>query len=293
MTEHYSEHYFSSFDGLSLYYRVYSPVSKKRQKPDLICLSGLSRNSYDFQKFATIMQKKGHRVISLDYRGRGESQYDPNPDNYHIGTYAEDLRHLLVVTNVHRFVLVGSSLGGRIAMLMGGAMPRVLEAVVLNDIGPEVRHTWVESLVEKMEQNQSFSTWEKAVDHVKTSMKWLDSLSEEQLLERTRWYFREDTHGRIARKWDINALKALKTRKSYDSWDQFVSLANIPTLLVRGGDSELLSRELFEDMEKTLKQKQNNGKPTIFRVEIPNRGHVPDLDEPQFLKAFDSLIEVL
>ena len=272
---------------------MYVATPSSNPKPDLICLSGLSRNSYDFHNFALIMNKKGHRVITLDYRGRGESEYDPNPENYNIGSYIEDLRHLLIVTNIHEFVLVGTSLGGIIGMFTAAAMPRVLKAVVLNDIGTEIDCQWTKDIVEKMEKNQSFASWEQAVEHIKNSMKWLNHLSEEQLLERTKWYFREDSHARIARKWDINILKAIKTDQSSNFWAQFLSLANIPTLLVRGGDSDILSHDLFSDMEKTLKQKQTNNKKTILSVEIPNRGHAPDLDEPKFIKAFDALVSAI
>src|SRR3546814_1139576 len=67
----------------------------------LLCLPGLTRNAKDFHRLAQRLAGR-HRVIAPDYRGRGRSAYDPNPENYQPTTYLNDIRHLLAVAGIHR-----------------------------------------------------------------------------------------------------------------------------------------------------------------------------------------------
>jgi pimeloyl-ACP methyl ester carboxylesterase len=291
MTSLFTTHSFSSFDGLKLSYRLYAPPSDKpSQNHDLLCLSGLSRNSSDFHSFASLMQKKGHRIISLDYRGRGLSEYDPNPKNYHLETYIEDVRHLLASLHLHQVIVIGSSLGGLIAMGMGAAFPRTLAGVVLNDVGPEIDIPWIKNVAEKLERNHSFATWNDAIQHVKKAHPWLENLSEKQWRERTELAFSEDSHARITRKWDLHVLDNIKKYKKPQSlWNPLKSLAPFPLLLVRGEISDFLPNTLFQSMISYLQKIKSQKKyPPLLHVTVPERGHVPDLNEPSFIKTFET-----
>ncbi|MGB1548561.1 MAG: alpha/beta fold hydrolase, partial [Alphaproteobacteria bacterium] len=131
----YRSRHFLSQDGLRLYFRDYGdPLS---EKAPLLCLAGLTRNSSDFHDLATRLMGE-RRILALDYRGRGRSDYDPDWRHYEARTYLNDIHHLLTATGVHRVVLVGTSLGGILSMALGAVMPMALAGVILNDVGPVV-----------------------------------------------------------------------------------------------------------------------------------------------------------
>ena len=112
----------ASADGLRLYYRDY-PADAADRLP-LLCLPGLTRNCRDFESTALRLQRT-RRVLTPDLRGRGRSQPDPNWRNYHPGTYLADLALLLADAGVPRVVLIGTSLGGILSMLIAATAPHV------------------------------------------------------------------------------------------------------------------------------------------------------------------------
>ena len=135
MSAGWVDRHYASADGLRLHYRDY-PAAAAGRLP-VLCLPGLTRNCRDFEATALRLQRT-RRVLSPDLRGRGRSQYDPNWRNYHPGTYLGDLALLLADAGVSRVVLLGTSLGGILSMLVAATAPQVPAAVILNDIGPEV-----------------------------------------------------------------------------------------------------------------------------------------------------------
>ena len=99
MPSGFIEKTYTSGDGLKLYFRDYPGEGRA-----ILCLGGLSRNSKDFHQLATHLNEKGHRVICPDYRGRGKSQYDPDPMHYLPPTYIGDIHHLLTALNLHEIL---------------------------------------------------------------------------------------------------------------------------------------------------------------------------------------------
>ena len=129
----FEERHVTAADGLRLYYRDYRNASSR---PPVICLPGLTRNSRDFAPLATRISET-RRVICPDLRGRGKSEYDPQWRNYHPGQYAADLWQLLDTLQLDEVVVIGTSLGGWMAMLLNHQKPGRIAAAVMNDIGPE------------------------------------------------------------------------------------------------------------------------------------------------------------
>ncbi len=116
--------YYESFDDLRLYARHY-PASDERFR-SVVCLPGLTRNSRDFHTLATYLSthsEKPRNVYCLDYRGRGQSQYDSNWRNYVPYTELLDVLDFLTVQGLHRVGIVGTSRGGIIAMMMAALRP--------------------------------------------------------------------------------------------------------------------------------------------------------------------------
>ena len=103
----------------------------------MLCLPGLTRNSRDFTHVAERI-RRDRRVLCADLRGRGRSQHDPVWQNYHPGTYLADIGLLLNDAGVARCVLLGTSLGGILSLLLAAMNPSLVAGVILNDVGPEV-----------------------------------------------------------------------------------------------------------------------------------------------------------
>jgi pimeloyl-ACP methyl ester carboxylesterase len=119
----YRERRFTTRDGLSLYFRDYGDAAGPR--PPVVCLGGLTRNSKDFEDLAPRIAAT-RRVLCLDYRGRGRSDYDPDPRRYAAETYVADVLELLAATDAHPVVVIGTSLGGLVAMGVAVARPTAL-----------------------------------------------------------------------------------------------------------------------------------------------------------------------
>ena len=135
MTAVFRERRFSAQDGLALYFRDYGDATL-RATP-VLCLAGIGRNSKDFHGIASRLSTS-RRVLAMDYRGRGQSAYDPNWQNYQPRTYINDALHLMAVAGVEKVILLGTSLGAILAMLLTSIQPGALAGAILNDMGPEM-----------------------------------------------------------------------------------------------------------------------------------------------------------
>ncbi len=137
--EGYADLFVSAFDGLKLYARDYG--SRHAPALPVVCLPGLARNSADFHDLALALsrdERRPRRVLSLDYRGRGRSDYDRNWRNYDLKVELDDVLQVLTVAGIHEAAVIGASRGGLIAMALAAERPALLRGVVLNDIGPVI-----------------------------------------------------------------------------------------------------------------------------------------------------------
>ncbi len=274
---------YTAQDGLSLYYRDYGKTSSA--KTPILCLSGLTRNSMDFHRVAQRLSIE-RRVLCPDYRGRGHSDYDLNPYNYIPSTYLNDLRHLLTLCGVHQVIIIGTSLGGLIAMAMALAIPSSIKGVVLNDIGPEIATTGRERILKYIGTDSAPTSWDAAVDELKSLFPNLSLTTDQEWLEATQATYRLDDTGVLHPNWDIRLVKPLLQAAALPNlWPIFHALDHVPVLGIRGALSDLLMPETFERMGTTH--------PEFTSVVIPNSGHVPSLWEPESEAAIDTFIHAL
>src|SRR5262245_55332812 len=121
--------YFSARDGLRLYARHYpAPASARRP---VLCLAGLSRNSRDFHRLATVLASpddSGREVYALDSRGRGLSEHDRDWRNYSLLVELNDALDFITMKGLHGATVIGTSRGGLIAMMMAVLRPNALGA---------------------------------------------------------------------------------------------------------------------------------------------------------------------
>lgn len=277
-----TDRYYTSADGLRLYYRDYG--SDVTGKLPVLCLPGLTRNSRDFDHVALRLQTE-RRVLCADLRGRGRSQHDPNWRNYHPGTYLADVALLLADAGVERCVFFGTSLGGILSMLTNATAPQRVAAVILNDIGPEVDPAGLARIASYVGRHPPAKTWDEAVALVRATYECaLHGLSDEQWLDYARRSY-TDVDGVPRLDMDPmigEAVRSAPAAAAPDLWPVFATLGPVPTLVLRGATSDILSTSTLDRMQSL--------KPDLVRVEVPNRGHVPLLDEPEAVAAVDEFL---
>ncbi len=279
----YRERRLTVQDGLSLYFRDYEAPETTRTP--ILCLPGMARNSKDFHGLAMRLMPE-RRVIALDYRGRGQSDYDPNPMNYHPGTYLNDILHLITATGLHRLVVIGTSMGGLMATALGAAAPTVLAGAVLNDVGPDINEDGIARIVDYVGRDDPQPDWEHAVARFKELFPTLSFTDEQQWREGAEATWRARDDGVLHFDWDIGIVEPLKRKQPLpDLWALFRSLRNIPVLAIRGGVSDVLSQATFDRMAVEL--------PGLQRVCLDGVGHVPSLTEPEATEALDRFLEKL
>lgn len=283
MTPHtgFSERIFSAADGLKLYYRDYGPGDPL--KTPALCLPGLTRNSRDFHTLALRLHETGRRVLALDWRGRGQSERDPNWRNYQAAIYLDDIRHLLCVAGVARCILIGTSMGGIMGMGMAAVMPTVLAGVVLNDVGPDIDPAGLARIIALVGTEHPQPDWATAAAKLKKYSPPMSLATDEEWLDYAHATFRQGDDGLLHYDWDLKIIEPM--RKGYptpDLWPLFRALKNIPTLAVRGAVSDILSAETLGRMHHAI--------PNLLSVTVPNVGHVPTLNEPEAAEAIDAIL---
>jgi pimeloyl-ACP methyl ester carboxylesterase len=279
---HMTERWFESADGLQLYYRDY-PAESPGKLP-VLCLPGLTRNSRDFAHVA-LRVRRDRRVLCADLRGRGQSQHDPHWQNYHPGTYLGDIARLLDDAGVDRCVFFGTSLGGILTMLTAATAPHRIAAAILNDIGPEVDPVGLARIASYVGRFPPAHTWDEAVALVRATYEFaLPGLTDEQWVDYARRSY-TDVDGTPRLDMDPmigEAVRSAPAAAAPDLWPVFRTLGPIPTLVLRGATSDILSSATLDRMQAE--------KPDLVRVEVPNRGHVPLLDEPEAVTAIDAFL---
>ena len=277
----YREERFTAPDGLSLYYRDYGDPGAARAP--LLCLSGLTRNSADFARVAA-RHAPHRRVLCLDYRGRGRSDYDPDWRNYDAYVYLNDITHLLAATGVHRAVVLGTSLGGILAMGMAVLKPTAVAGVVLNDIGPEIADQGFARILDYIGKDRPQPDWPAAADFLRRWLPTLSFASDDEWLDFARATYRQGEDGLLHYDWDVNVVKPLRRAGVVpDLWPLFRALRRVPVLALRGELSDILSVETFARMAEA--------KPDLVCVSVPRCGHVPSLNEPIAMAAIDDFLD--
>jgi len=282
MSEAYAEINWLSHDGLRLYARVYDGPDSGA--PTVLCLHGLTRNSRDFEDLAPHLQRS-YRVIVPDLRGRGLSARDPHQQNYQPGIYVQDILALLDTAAAKRVAIIGTSLGGMLAMMLSFRHPARITGIVLNDIGPEVDPVGIERIKQYAGRLPPARTWSEAVAQTRAVFgdAW-PGLAPDRWAALARRSYREDAAGMVEFDADPNIGEALRAAPAAtaDLWPLWTALRHVPTLAIRGDRSDILSAATFARMKRE--------NPDLQQLEVADRGHVPLLDEPECMAALDAFL---
>jgi pimeloyl-ACP methyl ester carboxylesterase len=272
---------FTTSDGLSLHY------TDEGTGTPVLCLPGLTRNGADFDELAAALAARTPRrvrLIRLTLRGRGASDRDPNPLNYNVPVEARDVVEFLDHLALPKVTIVGTSRGGLIAMFLAATAHDRLAGVLLNDIGPELAPEGLANILAYLGVPPKARTYAEVLAPLRTRMPGFPGIPDEKLLSLARRWFDETPDG-LALNYDPRIrdnLEATAGQAAPDMWPLFDALQGIPTAVVRGANSDLLTRETVAKMQAR--------RPDLITAEVPDRGHVPFLDEPEAQAALAALL---
>ncbi len=261
-------------DGLRLHVREYGP----RIAPALpvVCLPGLARTVADFDALAPALADGNppRRVIAIDSRGRGQSDYDRNPANYNLAVELGDVVSVLTALEIGPAVFVGSSRGGLLTMLLAVAHPTMVAGAVLHDIGPVIEPKGlarIKSYVGKLPQPRDYAEGGEILRRL-FDAQFPKFTAEEWLAAAQRTWKRDN--GRLVPTYDVRLSKTLAEidieRPLPAMWNEFDALKRVPVLLIRGANSDILSAATAAAMAE-----RHSG---MELVEVSDQGHVPALD---------------
>lgn len=282
MTSAYTDVFFPSADGrLELYARDYAGTG-----PCLVMMHGLTRNSADFADLADRFAGR-FRVVVPDQRGRGRSQYDPEPANYTPVAYCADTLALIARLQLTRPVLIGTSMGGLMAMAIASMAPANYRGVVLNDVGPAVDPVGMARISGYVGNAPDVTDWNGAAAYCRaTNAAAFPDYDDAAWLAFARRLFREDADGvpRLAYDPAIAVPMAAGglAAPPVDLWPMWDALAPLPVLAIRGERSDILSPATLAEMARRH--------PGMHAALVPGVGHAPMLDEPMALHAIERFL---
>lgn len=271
--------YFTTSDGLNLYFE------DTGSGQPLLCLAGLTRNVRDFDFVAPHLS--GLRMIALDYRGRGQSDFDPTHANYNVLREAQDVVELLTHLGLDKVTILGTSRGGLIAMTLAVMQRDRVAGLILNDIGPEVSADGIARIMAYVGKAPMVSTLDDAATALETIMGTdFPNVARDVWLQFAKAQYIEDGNG-LHLSYDPALRDALIEQAAAgplpDLWPMFGMLAGLPIGVIRGGNSDILPADTLAKMHAIL--------PDMISATIPDRGHAPFLNEPASIDIITRILK--
>lgn len=273
MSAQFRDVFCQSADGLKLHAKVIGPDSSTALP--VLCLPGLTRTADDFDDIARAIATSPaapRKVISVDYRGRGLSDYDPDPAKYAVPVELGDVLAIAASLGISRAILLGTSRGGLISMAMAAAQPKLLAGVILNDIGPALEIGGLMKIKGYIADPPPRQTWDEAARGLKELFGTVfPSLTDDEWMAWACRAFRAKAGGGLERTYDLklsHTLDGLDPANPLPQvWELFDAMASVPLMLIHGALSDLLSRQGVQDMIAR--------RPDIELVTVPDQGHAP------------------
>lgn len=236
----------------------------------VVLLHGLSGHARTWDALADDLASR-YRVLALDQRGHGESSWAA-PDSYGTADMVSDLEAFVHALKLTDFALLGLSMGGRVAMQYAGEQPAELARVVIVDIGPELEAAGMSKIQQGMAQTDVFATIEDAFHQARAAN---SRPPEAHHFERVRHGLMMNADGQWTYRYDRAFRQSGVVRAHQSASEAWASVAQIkvPTLVVRGAESDLFSAATAERMCATMPQGEF--------VEVANAGHSVPLDNPR------------
>lgn len=271
---------FAAPDGRQLAYHD-SGAEGGPDGPVVLCLAGLTRNMRDFEPLAA--ELRDYRVIRLDSRGRGASEHAADPmAEYQIPVELGDVMALVAHLGLTRLAVIGTSRGGLLGMGLAAAQPGLVSGLVLNDIGARVETAGLVTIRDYVGRQPTAPDFNAAAEALETAAAGaFAGVPRERWLAHARAIYDEED-GRPVLSYDPRLLEPVAAAIDpevpfIDLWPAVEALGDLPKLLIRGENSDILSAATAAEMAERCAG--------LRLVEIAGRGHVPFLDEPEAVAA--------
>jgi pimeloyl-ACP methyl ester carboxylesterase len=228
---------------------------------------------------------KPRLVLALDYRGHGQSEYDRNADNYTLPVALADLSALVIALEIAPAIVLGTSYGGLLAMMLAVWRPTAIAGVILNDIGPVIEPPGllrIKSYVGKLPVPRSF---EEGADILRW---WFDAqfpkLAPQDWIAFAQRTWREH-RGRLVLDYDLKVARTLQAADLQHLptlWSHFDALARVPLMVIRGARSDMLASTTLQAMLKRRSE--------IDIAVVADQGHAPLLTEPKLMRRIADFV---
>ncbi|WP_431284487.1 alpha/beta fold hydrolase [Humitalea sp. 24SJ18S-53] len=265
-------------DGLPLAARDWAGPE---DRTPLLCLPGLSRTSLDFARLAA-RHGGTRRVVALDYAGHGESGRSQDLGRYSAEHALRDVLDSCAALGLHRAVAVGTSFGGLLSMIIPVLRATLLRGVVLNDIGPALEAPGLDDVRDFVGTDPALADLDAATAHVRRHMPPL-GLDDAGWRDMAGLTYAQGEDGRLHPRWDIRLAEAASGGPPPDLWRFWQGSAQLPTLLVWGEESRLLSAATVARMRRE--------KPDLRVVSVPGVGHAPPLSGAAVDPVLDDFLD--
>lgn len=239
----------------------------------LLALGGLTRDSRDFDYLERRLPA-GVRLVRLDSRGRGQSAWS-GPATYTVPRESRDVVNLLDHLALDRAAILGTSRGGLLGMVLAATEKHRLLGLCFNDVGPVLERAGLERIATYVGITPAVTTLEEIADRMPQAMPGFRHVPPMRWVEETVRHY-EQLDGRVGLTYDPElrtALIAAMGAPPADAWPLFDACAGLPLALLRGANSDVLSRETAQAMCAR--------RPDMCFAEVSDRGHAPFLDEAQ------------
>lgn len=239
--------------------------------PAVVCVHGLTRNARDFDALAEALEDRFH-VICPDLPGRGKSDWLPEAMAYQPPSYVVALSHLFAQLNKPA-AMIGTSLGGVCGMMLAAAQGTPLTRLVLNDVGPHIPAASLKRIRDYMAgAPERFASIAALEAHLRNIHAPFGKLSDAEWAHLARFSARpvldQTGHGGFAMSYDPKIIEPMRTSVplDIDTWPLW-SLIDMPRLVIRGAESDLLLPETYDRMLATGAE----------GYVVPDAGHAPAL----------------
>ncbi|MBP0445737.1 alpha/beta hydrolase [Roseomonas sp. SSH11] len=249
----------------------------------LLCLPGICRTARDFELFARRHAGR-RRVVALDYMGHGESGRAADLSRYRPERAAGDILDACAALHLPRAVVVGTSFGGLMTMVLSVLRPTLLRAAVLNDIGPEIDPRGLELVGGFAGYDPGFRSIDDAVAYLRTIMPRVPLPDDEAWRRFAALTYKPGEDGLLHPRWDTRIQQAMEAGGGApDLGPAFRGLRPIPVMLIWAEASEFLSAATVRTMVRE--------KPDLELVTLPGAGHAPTLEEPELVQPVDDFLD--
>lgn len=248
----------------------------------LLCLPGLTRTMGDFQYLMPHLPPL--RLIRMDSRGRGTSGWS-GAATYTVIQEAADALALLDHLGVERAAILGTSRGGLIGMYLGAVARKRLLGLCLNDVGPVLERAGLVRIQDYIGRNPVVKTHAALAAALPRHNPGFVEVPASRWLQEAVLHAKK-TSGGLTITYDPalrDSFLASMAAPAGDAWPLFDALAGLPLALIRGANSDLLSVETAAEMQRR--------RPDMIVASVPDRAHIPFLDEPESLTAVHAFLK--